>query len=50
MYTVSASAILDVVSYISTQRKHHRVMTFEEDFVILLENHEVDYDPKYLWD
>ena len=48
-YTVSASAIPDVVSYISTQCEHHREMTFEEEFVKFLEKHEVDYDPKYLW-
>lgn len=49
-YTVSASAIPDVVSYISNQREHHRTMRFEEEFVKLLEKHEVEYDSKYLWD
>lgn len=49
-YTVSASAISDVLSYTSTQREHHREMTFEEEFVKFLEKHEVEYDSKYLWD
>ena len=48
-YTVSASAIPDVVSYITNQREHHREMTFEEEFVKFLEKHEVEYDSKYLW-
>jgi putative transposase len=49
-YSVSTSKIPDVVGYIANQREHHRNQTFEEEFVVFLERHGVDYDPRYLWD
>lgn len=30
--------------------EHHRVKTFQEEYVAFLERHEIEYDPKYLWD
>ncbi|MFT5471363.1 MAG: putative transposase [Verrucomicrobiales bacterium] len=49
-FTVSSSAVPDVVAYIANQREHHRMRTFEEEYVALLEKHGVQYDPRYLWD
>ena len=49
-FTVSASAMTEVVGYIANQSEHHRDMTFEEEYVKFLEKHEVEYDAKYLWD
>lgn len=48
-FTVSTSAITDVMTYITNQRKHHQKHTFEEEYVALLEKHGVDFDPQYLW-
>ena len=31
------------------QAEHHREMTFEEKFVLLLKKHGVDFDERYLW-
>lgn len=49
-FTVSKSAEADVHRYISKQREHHQSKTFEEEIVALLEKHEIDYDPKYVFD
>lgn len=49
-FTVSSSAIGDVGAYIDNQPVHHRTMTYEEEFLLFLEKHDVEYDPKYLWD
>ena len=49
-FTVSKSNVPEIEHYISNQREHHCKRTFEGEFVEFLERHEIDYDPKYLWD
>jgi len=49
-FAVSRSGLDAVEAYIAGQEEHHRRMTFQEEFVALLERHGVEYDPKYLWD
>jgi len=48
-FTVSHSAVSRVKRYVESQEAQHRRMTFEEEFVALLERHGVAYDPRYLW-
>ena len=48
-FSVSASAITRVASYIQDQEEHHRRRTFEEEFVAFLDKHGIEYDPRYLW-
>jgi putative transposase len=48
-FGVSKSNINAVVRYIANQEKHHRKITFEEEFIALLEKHEIEYDPKYVF-
>ncbi len=47
-FTVSASAIKTVQQYIANQEAHHRVRSFREELVELLEKSGVAYDPRYL--
>lgn len=49
-FTVSESMSDAVRQYVRNQKLHHRGQTFEDEFVDLLRLHNVDYDPKYLWD
>jgi REP element-mobilizing transposase RayT len=48
-FTVSPSARKRVESYIRNQERHHRVKTFQEEYVELLEQAGIEYDEKYLW-
>lgn len=48
-FTVSKSRLPEVVDYIATQREHHRTRTFQEEYLGLLEKHEVEYDERYVW-
>ena len=48
-FTVSTSAVPDVIQYITDQRQHHQKQTFEDEYVALLEKHGVNYDSQYLW-
>ena len=47
-FTVSASAIASVRSYIAHQEEHHRKKTFREELVEFLQRSGVEYDERYL--
>jgi len=49
-FTVSPSQQHIVVAYIDRQVEHHRKQSFQEEFLQILKRHEVDYDPKYIWE
>ncbi len=48
-FSVSASQVNTVRRYIENQETHHRKLSFQDEFVALLEKHEVDYNAQYLW-
>ena len=35
--------------YIAGQEAHHRKLAFQEEFLGLLQAHEIAYDERYLW-
>lgn len=45
-FSVSASNLDKVVSYIDSQTKHHRKISFEDEFSVLLKKHGVEFTPK----
>ena len=49
-FSVSQSIISKVSKYIAGQAEHHRIQTFEEEFVRFLDRHGIEYDPEYVWD
>ena len=40
----------NVIGYIRNQGVHHRRRTFQDEFRLLLAQHEIDYDERYVWD
>lgn len=48
-FTVSASQIERVRSYIANQQAHHRKKTFKDEFIALLRANGIELDQKYLW-
>jgi REP element-mobilizing transposase RayT len=48
-FTVSESQTASVVRYVGDQEKHHRTLSFKDEFLLILERHEVEYDERYLW-
>lgn len=48
-FTVSVSQLDTIIRYIQRQPEHHRKMTFQEEFVALLNKHRVKFDERYLW-
>lgn len=48
-FSVSKSNVEAVQDYIARQAEHHQRLTFQEEFIALLEKHGVEYDPQYIW-
>jgi len=48
-FGVSVSQLDRIIQYIKDQEKHHRKMTFQEEFLALLKKHRIEYDERYLW-
>ena len=49
-FTVSLSAKDAVDAYIEKQMEHHKEQTFEDEYQAMLAKHEVEYDPRFLFD
>lgn len=48
-FSVSSSNVNSVIRYIDNQERHHRKITFEDEFIALLKKHGIPYDPKYVF-
>jgi len=48
-FTFSSQDIETVRHYIKNQEEHHRVKTFQEEYVAMLKRAGVDYEERYLW-
>jgi REP element-mobilizing transposase RayT len=49
-FSVSVSHLNDTIAYIENQEEHHRLKSFQEEYLAFLKKHEIAYDEKYLWD
>ena len=49
-FSVSVSQLTKIVQYIKGQEEHHRTTTFQEEFLALLQKHQIAYDERHLWE
>jgi len=49
-FTVSQSQVPAVRQYIQQQEQHHRKQTFKDEFLAILDRHNIDYDPTYVFE
>jgi REP element-mobilizing transposase RayT len=47
-FTVSYSQVPLVRRYVRNQRDHHRVTTFEEEYIAFLRRHDIEFEPQWL--
>lgn len=47
-FTVGISQQAQTIAYIKSQPEHHRKRSFEEEFVVFLKKHGIEYDPRYV--
>ncbi len=38
-----------LIEYVKNQEEHHKIITFKEEFIQLLEEHGIEFDEKYLF-
>ena len=48
-FSVGPTEIERINRYIANQKTHHGKQSFEDEFVELLEMHEIEVDRRYLW-
>jgi len=48
-FTVSASQIDEIRSYIARQEEHHRKRSFQEEYVEFLKRCGITYNDRHLW-
>ena len=49
-FSVNATEIDVVVSYIANQKEHHNKKTFQDEYKAFLKKYQVEYDERYVWD
>jgi REP element-mobilizing transposase RayT len=49
-FSVSISQMETITNYIKNQKEHHRRRSFQEEFLMLLKKHRIEFDERYLWD
>ncbi len=49
-FSVSVSNLTEVIHYVSNQDEHHKKLTFQDEYRLLLKKHEIDWDERYVWD
>ena len=49
-FSVSVSNVANIIDYIKGQEAHHKQVSFQEEFVVLLKKHCIAYDDRYLWE
>ena len=48
-FSIGRSQVPDVTRYINTQAEHHKRFPFQDEFRRMLEQHEIEYDERYIW-
>jgi len=48
-FSVSQSGIAKLVTYVRNQQAHHRRRSYQEELIMFLQKHEVEYDERYIW-
>jgi putative transposase len=49
-FSVSQSNADQVCAYIAGQEEHHRLVSFQEEFLAFLKRHGIAYDERYIWE
>ena len=50
MFSVSPTHREIVETYVRRQEEHHRMETFQDEFLAMLRRYEIEYDERYIWD
>jgi putative transposase len=49
-FSIGANELEALITYIANQEEHHKVRTFQEEYLALLGKYGVQFDKRYIWD
>ena len=49
-FSISHGHVEKVTNYIKNQKAHHQNKTFQDEFREILQQYDVEYDERYIWD
>jgi len=49
-FSVSRPSIEAVTKYLSSQKEHHKKVSYKDELLAMLQRARISYDEKYLWD
>ena len=49
-FSIGFSQIETVRRYIANQERHHRRVSFQDEFRAFLKRYEIEFDERYVWD
>ena len=49
-FSVSKSGLKDVIAYIENQQEHHKKVSYQDEFLLLLKRYEIDFNPDYVFE
>jgi len=49
-FSVAPDQLQALVAYVENQEEHHRIRTFQEEYLALLKQYGLQFDERYLWD
>jgi putative transposase len=49
-FSVGPDELQALVTYVDNQLEHHRIRTFQDEYLALLKKYGVSYDERYVWD
>jgi hypothetical protein len=49
-FSYAQSQLNNVIAYINNQEQHHQKKTFKDEYLELLQNFEIEYNEKYLFE
>ena len=49
-FSISKSGVPAVLRYIHNQERHHRKLTYKQEFVAFLRKQGIEYDERYIWE
>jgi|SRR5882672_10656140 len=49
-FSIGQSNVEILKRYIRAQKKHHRLVTFQDEYRKFLKRYQIEYDERYIWD
>ena len=50
IFSIGFSQLATVRRYIAGQEEHHRQLSFQDEFRLLLSRYDIEFDERYVWD